>query len=130
MGNSVMERVEEEDNLDEIAQSIFDRPVPLPEGSVQLQLEEMTSYIAEEEGVEKFIFNILCILTMKGIDILYGEKNFLDLTKEQFEILCNYVRSFGYKLVVLANETDMTPWEIGEAGGHVFRYNVWFEKIN
>lgn len=120
----------EDDNLDEIALAIFDRHIPLPAGSVQLQLEEMTSYIAEEEGVGAFIFNILCMLTMKGIDILYGEKQITDLTKEQYDSLCEYVKSFGYKLIVTANDTEMTPWQVLEAGGQLFRYNVWFEKIN
>lgn len=129
MGNS-SENTDTDDNLDEIAMAIFDRPIPLQEGSIQLQLEEMTSYIAEKEGVENFIFNILCMLTIKGIRILYGEGDFLDLTKEQFEILCKYVRSFGYELIVLGNDTELTPWQITEGGGQLFRYNVSFEKIN
>jgi hypothetical protein len=119
---------EEVDNVHQIAQAIFSKP-PGPPKSVQLQLEELTSHIAEEEGVEKFICNILCILTITGIQILYGHKNILLLTSAQYDELCDYVQSYGYTLEVYANDTMFTPWELLNRGVQLRTYKIGFEAL-
>lgn len=117
------------DNIDEIADAIFSKPPGAPH-SVQLQLEDVTAQMAEQEGVENFIFNILCLLTFKGMEKLYGHKNMLTLTENQFETVQAYVASYGYKLEVVANDTDETPWELQRRDIRIVRYNISFDKLN
>ncbi len=118
----------ESDNLDEIAESIFSKP-PGPPNSVQLQLEEVTADIAEKEGVEEFIFNILYLITFKGIKKLYGYTSVQELTEPQFQNIQKYVNSYGYIITLEANNTNKTPWEIFREGGRLLNYRIGFEKL-
>lgn len=118
----------EEDNLNYIAEQIFSKPPEAP-NSIQLQLEEQTADIAEQEGASNFIFNILFIITFKGIEKLYGHKNIMELTERQYETICSYVASYGYKLQVYANDTFETPWEILNSGRPLYRYKIFFDKL-
>lgn len=118
------------DNLDEIAQAIFSKPVQ-PPMSIQLQLEELTADIAQKQGVEEFLFNIVYLITHKGMKIKFGESiKIHELSEQQFETLKAYVASFGYKLIVEANDTKLSPWDIFKSGGQVYRYRVLFDKYN
>ena len=96
------------DNLEEIAQIIFTKPYGEP-NSIQLQLEEVTSDIALKYGIENFISNILCIITIKGIKILYGEDiNILLLSESQLNTIKMYIRSFGYDLIISNDKSDIS----------------------
>jgi hypothetical protein len=95
------------DNLDEIAEQIFTRPYKEP-NSIQLELEEITSDIAFKYGIRSFISNILYIITLKGARILYGDNiNLLSLTDYQLNIIKNYVKSYGYNLVISDNQNEV-----------------------
>ena len=118
---------EEEDNIQEIAESIFTKPPGAP-NSIQLQLEEMTAEIADKEGVENFIFNILCLITYKGVEMLFGHNKIHELSQKQFNLLTEYVRSYGYDLVVHANNSSETPWELVKNGERLTSYQISFEK--
>lgn len=87
------------DNTEEIAQIIFTKP-PGAVNSNNLSLEDETSYIAEQTGVEPFILNILRLITLHGIKILYGHTNILMLTKEQVDLIKEYTRSYGYNIKI------------------------------
>lgn len=117
------------DNIDEIARTIYSSP-PGPPNSIQLELEEESANLAQKEGVHNYIFNVLCLLTFKGMERLYGHKNILHLTEEQFSKVCDYVKSYGYELEVLANGTEHTPFAIQKMGETVTKYNISFEKLN
>lgn len=117
-----------EDNINEIALQIFSKP-PGPINSIQLQLEELTANIAEEQGVESFVFDILCLLTHRGIQILYGIEHFWQISEQQFMLLREYIRSFGYEIKVFANDTYQSPWDVMRAGETVERYNIFFDRI-
>lgn len=117
------------DNIDEIAEAIFSNPPGAPH-SIQLQLEEVTAQMAEQQGVENFIFNILCLLTFKGMERLYGHKNIMNLTETEFQTVQSYVASYGYKLEINANDSNNTPWELQRRGVRVTRYNISFDKLN
>ncbi len=119
---------EEVDNIDEIAEAIFSKP-PGPPNSVQLQLEDLTAEIAEQEGVDNFVFNILCLLTFKGMQKLYGHKNIIELNEREFLNILDYVKSYGYTLEIRANDTDYTPWQLQSRGIPVRRYNIFFDKL-
>lgn len=82
---------------EEIAEKIFSNP-PGDLNSIDLQLEEQTAEIAEQEGIEQFTSNILRIITMTGIKTLFGHVNFVELTGTQVELIKKYTRSFGYNL--------------------------------
>jgi len=86
-----------DDNTKEIAEQIFCKQ-PQPINTIQLGLEEATADIAESEGVERFIFNILSIILMHGIEILFGHRNILRLSEDDFNLLQRYANSFGYKI--------------------------------
>lgn len=121
--------MQSEDNLDEIVESIFSKP-PGPKRSIQLQLEEYTADLAQKQGVDDFVFNILCLLTFKGMQRLYGHKNLLELTNNEFNTIQKYIESCGYKLQVYGNDTNENPWEITKRGERLYRYNVFFDKVH
>ena len=116
------------DNIEEISLAIFSNPPGNPY-SISLQLEESTSEIANEEGIDDYIFQILYIITFNGIKKLYGHKEILKLTETQYLVIQKYVNSYGYKMDVLANDTSSTPWEILKKNKRVFRYKVGFEPL-
>jgi hypothetical protein len=121
--------MQSDDNLDQIAHAIFSKPVQ-PPMSIQLQLEEATADIAAKEGVDNFVFNIVYLITYKGMKIKYGDDTTIHtLTETQFDTIKSYVASFGYKLIVEANDTALTPWEIERQGQRVYRYKVSFERL-
>jgi hypothetical protein len=117
-----------EDNIEEIAMNIFTKP-PGPCNSIQLQLEELTADIAMEQGVENFIFDILCLITHRGIQILFGIEHFWQISEQQFMLLREYTRSFGYEIRVFANDTYQSPWDVMRSGECVQRYNIFFDRI-
>jgi hypothetical protein len=116
------------DNISEIVEGIFSQP-PKEENSIQLQLEdEETSRIAEESGVDEFVFNILCLITLGGIEYLFGHKNILELTESQFNYIQEYVRSYGYHIVLQTNGFNCTPWELKRQSIPLINYRISFER--
>ena len=118
-----------DDNLDDLVEQILGNP-PQPPGSIQLQLEEETSYIAQKQGVEQFVFDILCMITIKGVQKLFGHKNLLKLTQDEFCVVSQYVKSYGYVLQVYANNTAESPWELASKGIPILRYHIGFDKLS
>jgi hypothetical protein len=118
----------EDDNLDEIVDGIFSVP-PGPPGSVQLELEDETSRIAEESGVSQFIFNILFLITYKGMQKLFNKDSFLNLSYIEFQKLQSYLRSCGYEFKVYGNNTRLTPWELIQNNILVEQFNIEFEYV-
>lgn len=115
----------DDDNLNEISEKIYSRPPGEP-GSIQLQLDELTDSMEDPESI---IFNILYLITYNGIKILYGNIQLLELTEEQYNVVKAYVRSYGYELVVLANDTNRDPWELRRLGYSIYRYNIYFDNF-
>jgi len=122
--------MESDDNLDEIAMMIYSNPPAAPM-SIMLQLEDsfnQNEYTPTE--IENIVFNILYIITSKGIKILYGEDtDVLDLSEQQYEMVKMYVYSYGYDLKVYANDTTQTPWDILKKGETLLRYRIFFNKL-
>lgn len=86
----------EEDNLREIAELIFTQP-PRKEKTIQLQLEDgYTTEIAQEMGVDRFVLNIVRLISLHGVEILYGHRNPTLLTEENYFVLKAYINSFGF----------------------------------
>jgi hypothetical protein len=88
---------EDENSPEDIAYKIFSKP-PKGRCMIQLHLEEDTARLAQETDVDEFIFNILSIITFKGVEILFGHKNILALTDENVRLLQEYVNSYGYEI--------------------------------
>lgn len=88
---------DEEDNTREIAEMIFRKP-PGKKNSIQLQLEEHTANIANNQGIDLFIINILSLITLHGVEILFGHRQILQLTEKDFNLIQEYVMSYGYKI--------------------------------
>jgi hypothetical protein len=88
---------EEIDNTREIAFQIFSRP-PQAQNTIQLDLEEETADIARSEGVDRFVFNILSIIIMHGVELLFGHRDILRLSEKNFALLQEYTNSFGYRI--------------------------------
>lgn len=87
----------EEDNTRYIAEKIFTKP-PQSKNSIELGLEEETANIALREGIDQYIFEILSVILMHGIEILFGHRNILELTENNFFLLQEYANSFGYNI--------------------------------
>ena len=88
----------EEDNTREIALQIFSKP-PGRRNSIQLQLESTTMQLDTQEQVETFILNVLSLITLHGIDILFGHTNIMELTHANYDLIQEYVNSYGYQIV-------------------------------
>ena len=88
------------DNTREIAEQIFRKPAGPPD-SIQLFLEEQTSDLATRTNAIRFINEILSVITLHGIEILYGHRDLNMITTEQADRVYEYVRSFGYKIVFI-----------------------------
>lgn len=86
------------DNTREIAEQIFGKPIR-PANSIQLFLEEQTSDLATRTNAAQFINEILSVITLHGIEILFGHRDLSLVTPEQADKVNAYVRSFGYKVV-------------------------------
>jgi hypothetical protein len=119
-----------DDNLDDIVEKIYSKP-PMEKNSICLQLEDETADIANEGGdVEQFIFNILFLITYKGMKKLYGkDKELLMLTETEIYNIKQYVRSYGYELIIRGNNTQLDPWELLKSGEKLTSYQVHFNKI-
>jgi hypothetical protein len=113
----------ENDNIEQIAETIFRYP-PKDPCSIELQLDTLEG---EGESIE-VVFNILCVLTLKGVNILFGEKNIIELEISEFLLLQKYVRSYGYEMIVTANDTDRSPWYFAERNISVYRFKISFER--
>ena len=90
---------------EDIAYKIFTKP-PKERCMIELHLEEETARLAQEGNVDDFIFNILSIITFKGVEILFGHKNILALTEDNIRLLQKYVNSYGYEIVKEYREID------------------------
>lgn len=121
--------VDEKDNIEEIANNIFNFP-PKHANSIQLQFDEVTADFAKTDGYENFLFNILFLITFRGMEILYGHRDVLSLSKNQFDKLNEYVKSYGYELRVDANGTSENIWDVIEKFGGIKNYQISFEKYN
>lgn len=108
-----------ETNLIEIANSIFKKP---PQGikSIQLELEETSALEAEGSGgLDKTVCDIVLFLTINGIEILFGHRDIMSLTQDQYELVCEYTRSYGYDIAVYANKSQETVWDVVAKNGVV-----------
>jgi hypothetical protein len=122
-----MEITDDIDNIKEIVKGIFSEPPKQP-NSIQLYLEEETSVIANIDGVDDFVFNILCLITIGGIEYLFGHKNILELTESQFEYIQEYANSYGYRIVLHTNGFNCTPWELKRQSIPLVNYRISFER--
>lgn len=110
------------DNIDGIVDNIYGKP-PGPPKSIQLQLEE------QFDDDTKVIFEVLCLITIRGVRKLYGQRNLLELTKQELDLVAEYVRSYGFELCVYGNDTDKSPWELHEEGVDVKKYRIQFNEF-
>ena len=110
-------------NLREIAQAIYQKPCG-EANSVQLQLDEETY----NESGKYIVFEILYLITYYGIEILYGDVKIIDLTKDQFDNVKGYVRSYGYDIIVLGDD-NLDPWQLKRLGRNVNKINVYFDRL-
>ena len=87
------------DNTMYIAEQIFCKP-PKPKNSIDLQLEEETEDIANTStNKDVFIQNIIASITFHGVYFLYGHRNIVSLTENQFYKINEYVESYGYTII-------------------------------
>jgi hypothetical protein len=95
-----------DDNTFEIAQAIFSKQPGLL-NSIDLSLEDETSFLAEKHGVNEFVSNILRIITLHGVKILFGDIKIKDLTNSQIDLIKEYTRSYGYDLNFTIFQNDI-----------------------
>lgn len=93
------------DNSLEIAKTIFNHTIQKPK-TYNFQLEDQETYeIAEKQGFEEYIQGFLSIITLHGVEILYGHRNFNKLTESELDTVKMYVRSYGYNLTQIPNDS-------------------------
>jgi hypothetical protein len=90
-----------EDNTKYIAEQIFNYP-PGGINSIDLELDESTVDFIESENVSlhNYIRDIISMITLHGIEILYGHRNIMDLSDEQLLLIKQYTKSYGFELSI------------------------------
>lgn len=96
------------DNTKYIAEQIYGN-LPKPKNSINLQLEEETANIANNNHtpMSVFIENIIATITLHGVNILYGHRNILELNESQFLKINEYVESYGYTIIRKVNDNKL-----------------------
>lgn len=87
-----------DDNTFLVAKSIYSYNIQ-PPNFYKLGLEDdETLDIAEKQGFDSYVQGLLTIITMHGVEILYGHKDITKLTQTQIDTIKSYTRSYGYNL--------------------------------
>jgi hypothetical protein len=91
----------EEDNTRYIAEQIFTNPPGEP-NSIDLSLDESTVDFMENEGYNNhtFIRDIISVITLHGVEILFGHRNIMILSEDELFLLKRYIRSYGFELKI------------------------------
>ena len=89
------------DNTREIAEAIFARPPGEP-NTIDLSLDEETAN--EAMANIAFLRDIITMITLHGVEILFGHKNIMSLNEEQIALVKRYTRSYGFDLNILIEE--------------------------
>jgi hypothetical protein len=117
---------DEEDNLDEVVQMIFEDQ-PKPKGSIQLGLEDT------EENTENtnrnIVFEILSQIFIRGIEKMYNTKYVIELSRPQFNKMNEYFSAINYICIVKVNFTNLDPWEAYSQNIHIITYQLSFEIL-
>jgi len=93
----------------DIAKIIFDGP-PRPAGSVQLGLEDCAPPDAPPKMQAQILSEVLMLMFLEGVKVRYGEdKRPEKLTPAEIEALADYVRSYGFYILVRTNTLDEPP---------------------
>ena len=89
----------DQDNTKYIADQIFSKPPGEP-NSIDLQLDDSTVDFMENEGYtpHSFIRDVLSVITLHGVQILFGHKNIVLLNETELVLLKKYTLSYGYEL--------------------------------
>lgn len=98
-----------DDNTRDIAEQIFTRPPGEP-NSIDLSLDDSTvNFMNESQNIDshKFIRDIISMITLYGIEILFGHKNIMALTEDELFLLKKYTRSYGYDMNVHLDGTTL-----------------------
>lgn len=103
----------EQDNTRYIAEQIFTKPPGEP-NSIDLQLDDSTVNFIEDEGYipHNFIRDVLSVITLHGVEILFGHKNIMMLSESDLLLVKRYTRSYGYELnIKVEDRTIMIGFE-------------------
>jgi hypothetical protein len=103
----------DQDNTRSIAEQIFNKYPGVP-NSIDLQLDDSTIDFIENEGYisHNFIRDVLSVITLHGVEILFGHKNIILLNEEDLFLLKKYTRSYGYELSIkIEDRTIMIGFE-------------------
>jgi hypothetical protein len=90
-----------DDNTRYIAEQIFTRP-PGGANSIDLEMDESTIDFIEKKDIllQNYIRDIISMITLHGIEILYGHRNIVNLSDEKLVLIKQYTRSYGFELTI------------------------------
>jgi hypothetical protein len=99
----------EENNIADIAKAVFSGE-PRVANSVILGLEDCAPPGASPEKQAQILSEVLMLMFLEGIKVCYGDDaNPASLTEQQIEKLSEYVRSYGFSIIVRSDELDSPP---------------------
>lgn len=105
--NKTIDDFEEEDNTKEIAQNIFGKPPGDPK-SIDLSLDPSTvDFMEATNQSHDYIRDIISVITLHGVEILFGHRNITTLSDDQIFLLKRYTRSFGFELSFKIEESTL-----------------------
>lgn len=96
-----------DDNTREIAEQIFSKQ-PGDAKSIDLELDESTvEFIQDKNELHDYIRDIISMITLHGIEILYGHRDLMSLTDSQLFMIKRYTRSYGFELNIKIEESSI-----------------------
>lgn len=87
----------DEDNTREIAEEIFSK-LPGDANTIDLSFHESTIDYINQDEIHAYIRDIISMITMHGVEILFGHKNVMMLTEDQLFLVKQYTRSYGFDM--------------------------------
>jgi len=99
----------EEDNTREIAEQIYTRAPGLP-NTIDLSLDDSSVNFMTKNNINinTYIRDVISMITLHGVEILYGHKDIMSLTDDQLLVIKKYTRSYGYDLKVKIEDNKVT----------------------
>jgi len=104
-------------HLNEIADFVFSKPPGEPK-SIMLELTAESSDQFGNDEQDQAVLEIFTEIAVLGCKKLWGEEiSFMNMSKDNFDLLQKYMNSMGVKLIIRCNDDSADPWELAEKEG-------------
>lgn len=116
--------LQEDFSIQQVAKLLFSKP-PQEKKSIVINFAPDSDVFSPDDSPEQMFFTDLALL---GINMLWKHENIMQMTKQEFNVLQQYMESVGVRLIVTCNDNKDNPWETVEKNENVefLRFKVVF----